>query len=509
MTITNIFGISNIAYESLPNGHSVLQTCDISQVELAPTTLCPWTEFTAQTVLDYETQHNVKVFSLQSVFYGTNIVIARNYSRAFAHLCKVLDICTKAHVPKITFGSPRARTQTCESDTEIIQLLVKACATKFPNVNICIEPNATEYGCTYLTTLEQALDFVKIINLPNVKIQLDVGNLILEQDSIDVLKTCVYRIGAVHISDKQLGPILTADSHKYVAQFLQDIEYSGHISLEMRQPETLADLVDELETAQTLYKHVIDPPNLLGKSCLVGFTGFVGANLRDQIWFDEYVNRDNLDSIRGHSFRTIYFAAMPGSMWFANSHPQEDLKAYQLYKKALETVHAHRFVLISSMNVYGNAQNVTEVDIPKPCTAYGRHRRLLEQFVQKHFQTHFIVRLPGLFGPHLKKNAVYDIAHNHRLEHVNLATSYQWYDLQWLRTDLQKIWAQTGQRCEILNITTPLVSTREIAALSTRDTRVCRDEPTMFRPHICSKHGYLRPIEQVKEHIQKYFRDSQ
>jgi sugar phosphate isomerase/epimerase/dTDP-4-dehydrorhamnose reductase len=498
-------GLSNIAFEQLPGGHELVRHQRITSIELAPTTLCPWEQFTFQVVKDYETKHKVKVFSLQSVFYGTDIVMAKDPITATKHLKHVLGVCKSAGIDKITFGSPKARVCKDDNERRLVERVIRDCALIYPEVTICVEPNARIYGCNYMTTLADAIAFAEDIQLPNVKIQLDVGNFILEGDNLDTLSKNVYMIGAVHISDVNLGPLIHDAQHQLVARFLSKIGYNGHISLEMRMPEDPKALITALSHSNLWYAASL---NHKLPSCLVGYTGFVGSNLRDQLWFNQYVNRSNLHTIKNEDFDTVYFAAMPGSMWYANGHAEEDFDSLQLYWNVLETVQATKFVLISSMNVYGGSRDVYETDAPQPCTTYGRHRLVLEQLVRAHFARYFIVRLPGLFGPHLKKNAIYDIANGHRLEFVNLATCYQWYDLTWLAEDMERVWGNLSKDRVVLNVTTPPVTTREIATLSSKDTSVCRDEPSTFNPLIQSHTKYLHTLDQVLERIQSYFAET-
>ena len=43
--------------------------------------------------------------------------------------------------------------------------------------------------------------------------------------------------------------------------------------------------------------------------------------------------------------------------------------------------------------------------------AYGRHRRELEEWVERNIPEHLIVRLPAIYGLHMKKNFLYDMLH--------------------------------------------------------------------------------------------------
>ena len=70
-----------------------------------------------------------------------------------------------------------------------------------------------------------------------------------------------------------------------------------------------------------------------------------------------------------------------------------------------------KVVLISTVDVYEGTFPVTEKDAASGNGAYGKHRRMLETFVEETFKDHLIVRLPGLFGKGIKKNFIYDYIH--------------------------------------------------------------------------------------------------
>jgi UDP-glucose 4-epimerase len=86
--------------------------------------------------------------------------------------------------------------------------------------------------------------------------------------------------------------------------------------------------------------------------------------------------------------------------WWANQNPEQDKKEIQSLMVSLEKVQAKEFVLISSIDVYDQTQNVDENTIPNidKNHPYGAHRRELEIFIENTFQKTHIVRLPGLFG---------------------------------------------------------------------------------------------------------------
>jgi nucleoside-diphosphate-sugar epimerase len=95
-------------------------------------------------------------------------------------------------------------------------------------------------------------------------------------------------------------------------------------------------------------------------------------------------------------------------------------------------------VLISTVDVFLNPVDVDE-DSPTPMTglhAYGRNRRRLEQIVAGRFDA-TIIRLAGLYGPGLKKNAIYDLLHDNDVHKIDSRGVFQFYDVSRLWPDIE------------------------------------------------------------------------
>jgi hypothetical protein len=176
-------------------------------------------------------------------------------------------------------------------------------------------------------------------------------------------------------------------------------------------------------------------------SALIGHTGFVGGNLALSSHYDLLVNRRNLSEIHGASLDRLICAGVPAAKWIANQHPQEDIANIRRLEAALATIRVRTFILISTIDVYPRMTGADENDL---CTgetnhAYGEHRLRFEYFVRDRFPHAHIVRLPALFGHGLKKNAIYDLLHDNRLDRINAASRFQWYPLSRLPQDLGTI----------------------------------------------------------------------
>ena len=196
---------------------------------------------------------------------------------------------------------------------------------------------------------------------------------------------------------------------------------------------------------------------------LIGCTGFVGGNLLRQTHFDDLYHSRNINDIRGRRYELIVCAGARAEKWKANQDPETDRGNLQVLCDALQDAHAHKLLLISTVDVYPVPIGVDE-ETPIDCaraTAYGRHRYELEQFLSDRFNT-VVVRLPGLFGPGLRKNVVYDLLHDNQVHKIHPDSIHQFYNLNYLWADLQKV---LREDLRLVNFATEPLPTAELASL--------------------------------------------
>jgi len=172
---------------------------------------------------------------------------------------------------------------------------------------------------------------------------------------------------------------------------------------------------------------------------LIGHTGFVGSNLLRCRTFDATFNSRNSQKIEGQSFEEVVCAGVSAAKWIANREPDSDRAALKSLIRTLEAANIRRFVLISTIDVYPDPSEPLDEDATLHGLAnhaYGTNRYELEAWVRRRFADHLIVRLPALFGPGLKKNALYDLLHSNATDQINPAAVFQWYPVTKLATDL-------------------------------------------------------------------------
>jgi nucleoside-diphosphate-sugar epimerase len=148
--------------------------------------------------------------------------------------------------------------------------------------------------------------------------------------------------------------------------------------------------------------------------------------------------------------------------WKANQDPAADAAGIARLSDVLREVRAQHLVLVSTVDVYPVPVAVDEAtEIPEEGGhPYGRHRLAFERFCADHFDT-TIVRLPGLFGTGLKKNAIFDLLYDNGVERIHPDSSFQFYDLERLWGDVSRV---RDAGVSLVNLTVEPVTMRAVAA---------------------------------------------
>jgi len=166
------------------------------------------------------------------------------------------------------------------------------------------------------------------------------------------------------------------------------------------------------------------------KTILIGATGFVGSNLQQQIQFDALLSSRNIRDFRGQSVDRAIIAAGDARKWYANQNPQEDRSHIEQVIEDITSINIKRALHFSTVDVYASKQGDEIMLADQISTdAYGSHRYLMEQVLKERFADVATIRLPGLFGPGLKKNLIFDISQGRDLSGFNLDSAFQWFDL--------------------------------------------------------------------------------
>ncbi len=239
-------------------------------------------------------------------------------------------------------------------------------------------------------------------------------------------------------------------------------------------------------------------------TALIGHTGFVGGSLARQTGFTHCYNSKNIEEIQGNAFELLVISGMPAAKWIANGDPAADRAILDRLWGCVSRCVAQQVVVMSTVDVYPKPVEVDEETVIDTAAqqTYGRNRLLLEELVKGHFSNTLVIRLPGLFGPGLRKNALYDLLHNNELHKVNAAGSFQFYNMNRLWDDVRK--AQQHQ-LGLVNFVTEPVTIGEAARAAfgidfTNDTGTPPARYNIRSRHaqvFGGDHGYCYSREQV------------
>lgn len=146
---------------------------------------------------------------------------------------------------------------------------------------------------------------------------------------------------------------------------------------------------------------------------LVGSTGFVGSNLYASGQFDHAFHSTDIKEAYGLEPELLVYAGVRAEKYMADQNPEKDLKHIQETFDTITRIAPKRLVLISTIDVYPVPKDVDEDSAIEwgDKKGYGANRFLLEKMVREHYQNALIVRLPALYGNHIKKNFIYDYLH--------------------------------------------------------------------------------------------------
>lgn len=242
---------------------------------------------------------------------------------------------------------------------------------------------------------------------------------------------------------------------------------------------------------------------------LIGYTGFVGGHLQENFEFDHKFNSSNINEIKGLDTEFLVCAGLPAAKWKANTDPVTDYSNMTRLAQTLTTVQAKTAVLISTIDVYQPAFEVTEEDLPSYDgeAAYGRNRAWFELFFYKQFTNSIVIRLPGLFANNLRKNLIFDLMNKRedQWRNVSKSSTFQFFDV-----------SKTGyyidlcmkEGIKVLNVATEPVLAQDVAdvfgvVLNESENVVSYNMKSIHSGTFSGTNGYLQHKNEVLEEISR------
>lgn len=264
--------ISNIAWEPSEDKEvfELIQKYGFSGIELAPPKLFKdlsnVSDEEINDYLEYMKPYNFKFPAMQSLLFGKAELKIFDESRndTLVYLKKIIDLAQKLDVKVLVFGSPKNRfvgdIEKNEAYTIAIDFFKELGEYAYSKDRcFCIEPNAKEYGCDFITNTDEAIQLVKDVNSKGFRLHIDSAVMSMNRENIkeSLLEALPYT-EHFHISEPFLELItINKTNHEEFAATLKSLNYDKWVSIEMKNnllTSNVEAVKNSLECIKNIYK---------------------------------------------------------------------------------------------------------------------------------------------------------------------------------------------------------------------------------------------------------------
>ena len=217
----------------------IIKLYGIQNVQIAPTKFISWDKLDNLDLSIFK-DIGLNVYSFQSITYTLDNlnVFGENSESLFEHLKTVIDCAVKNDVKVLVFGCPKNR-KIIDSDIDNNSIFIDFfkrvgdyCQDK--DVTICIENNSKKYNCNFINTIEECAYLVRQINKCRIKMMIDIGNAVMEQDTwfyLNKYMDILYNVDIAHEYMKDFSEL--HESHNIFKFVLDNNQYKYMKNLEM------------------------------------------------------------------------------------------------------------------------------------------------------------------------------------------------------------------------------------------------------------------------------------
>ena len=262
--MTMNLSISNIAWNAKDDitVYSMMRKYGYKGLEIAPTRIFetnPYDDLDAARNWRemFEAREGFEIPSMQSIWFGKTQKLFEDEAQRqelFDYTKKAVDFAAVIHCGNMVFGSPKNRVLPDPTDKAMWKQGVaffKQLGDYAMNNGTAIgmEANPAIYNTNYINTTTEALELIREVESEGFLLNLDVGTMLENRETVEILEGNVSVINHVHISEPFLKPVVTGgDSKRFhgeLSAFLRENGYQGYVSVEMGKLENLS-VIDEI-----------------------------------------------------------------------------------------------------------------------------------------------------------------------------------------------------------------------------------------------------------------------
>ncbi len=212
-------------------------------LEIAPTRLFPNNPYemlnqAKEYAQKLKEEYKLEIPSMQSIWYGRNEKIwgqEEERKSLLEYTRKAILFASAIGCKNLVFGCPKNRFKPDDGTDEIAISFFKEISDFAYDYQTCIglEANPVIYNTNFINTTKEALEFVRTVKSPGLKLNLDLGTMIYNDENTNMLLGEVELVNHVHISEPGLKEINKRKIHNKLYELLLKGGYDGYISIEM------------------------------------------------------------------------------------------------------------------------------------------------------------------------------------------------------------------------------------------------------------------------------------
>lgn len=243
--------ISNIGWTAEQDSqiYELMKKYGFTGLEIAPTRIfseTPYDKLVEARVwaADLRRDYGFTVPSMQSIWFGRQENLFgtnEERQRLVDYSKKAIDFAAIINCKNLVFGCPRNRTMIEGADEQLGMEFFKKIAdyAESKGTVIGMEANPTIYNTNYINDTKSAFNLIEKVNSRGFLLNLDVGTMIHNGESLDIIKDKVKLINHVHISEPGLRTVEERKLHHELRKLLVDENYNRFISIEMGKSEDI------------------------------------------------------------------------------------------------------------------------------------------------------------------------------------------------------------------------------------------------------------------------------
>ena len=259
------FSISNIAWtaENDIYMYKLMKEKSFSGLEIAPTRI--FTEKPYESCIEAKEwasnlneRYGFVVPSMQSIWFGRQEKLfgaGEERKLLISYTKKAVNFAEAIGCKNLVFGCPRNRNMPeGTNDDFAIQFFKEIGDYAYEhNTVIGMEANPPIYNTNYINDTASAIELIEKVDSNGFLLNLDVGTMVENNESVTVLAGKEHLINHVHISEPGLKVIEQRKIHEQLASLLKKSDYKKFVSIEVSKQDDVSSIEKMMDYVKDVF----------------------------------------------------------------------------------------------------------------------------------------------------------------------------------------------------------------------------------------------------------------